>query len=153
MTLDLAQLRQDLLAEEGLVLHVYDDATGQPIEQGSRVMGHPTIGVGRLITGDAGISRAEALYLLDNDITKTIHLMDAHMPWWHNLPPDQQRAMIQLAFQMGVRGLLGFEKMLAALQAGDAARAAEEALDSRWARQTPARAARIAKLIYQESDT
>ena len=46
-----------------------------------------------------------------------------------------------MAFNMGVGGFLAFRQMLRAIEA------AREALDSRWARQVGARAARIADML------
>lgn len=47
--------------------------------------------------------------------------------------------------------IAGFEKMRAALQAGDFAAAATEARDSRWARQVPSRAKEISALFEEAS--
>ena len=52
-----------------------------------------------------------------------------------------------MAYQMGVDGLFKFKKMIAALGKGDWNEAAHQALDSRWAKQTPARAERHAAVI------
>jgi len=52
-----------------------------------------------------------------------------------------------MGFQLGVRGLLNFRRMWTALEQKDYAMAAEEALDSRWAEQTPNRAAEVAAWI------
>ena len=52
-----------------------------------------------------------------------------------------------MGFQLGIGGLLGFRKMWAALERSDYAQAAEEALDSRWAEQTPNRAQEVAEWI------
>jgi lysozyme len=52
-----------------------------------------------------------------------------------------------MCFQLGFGGLLKFQKMLTCLADGDRTGAAREALDSLWAKQTPARAQRVAKMI------
>jgi lysozyme len=52
-----------------------------------------------------------------------------------------------MAYQLGPSGVVAFKKMLAALEAGDRIAAAEAALDSKWATQTPNRAQRVAALI------
>ena len=54
---------------------------------------------------------------------------------------------MNMAYQMGVPGLLRFKKMLSALEAGDWKTAEKEALDSLWARQTPRRAREVASLL------
>lgn len=52
-----------------------------------------------------------------------------------------------MAFQMGRAKLEGFNRMLLCVRAGDWQGAYDNALDSKWARQTPARANRIATML------
>lgn len=59
----------------------------------------------------------------------------------------RQAVIISMAYQMGIKGVLGFGNMWAAIRKGDWNRAAEEMLDSRWAKQTPARAHRHATVM------
>jgi hypothetical protein len=42
-------LTTQIMADEGLRLTVYDDATGKPIVASSRVVGNPTIGYEALL--------------------------------------------------------------------------------------------------------
>ena len=56
---------------EGVILKVYDDATGQELKAGDILIGHPTIGVGRNVAKDGlGISQEEAEFMLMNDIER-----------------------------------------------------------------------------------
>lgn len=135
-----------LRAEEGTRLQVYDDATGLPIGPGTKVIGHPTIGTGRCLDTN-GITQAEADYLLAADIAKVGAALDEKLPWWRDLSPARQAVLASMAFQMGVRGLLGFANTLASVQAGNYAGAADRMLASVWARQTPARAGRLAAMM------
>lgn len=65
---------------------------------------------------------------------------------------DQQRVIVlSMAYQMGTEGVLKFKNMWAALISGDNHLAAQEAMDSRWARQTPERAERHARVLEGES--
>lgn len=73
--------------------------------------------------------------------------LTARLPWLMDQPADVQRALGNMAYQMGVSGVMGFRKMLAALKDGDRELAANESLDSTWAKQTPRRAQRVAALI------
>jgi lysozyme len=136
--MDIDILKAELARDEGCVLHAYQDSES-----------YWTIGIGRLIDKrrGGGITEDEAAYLLSNDIARIAKELDRHIPWWSGLPEPKQRALANLAFQLGVGGLLGFRKMLAALQAGEWEKAASEALDSTWAVQTPARAGRIAAVL------
>ena len=55
--------------------------------------------------------------------------------------------LLSMAYQMGVGGLLKFRKMLAAIEDNDWPEAEKQALDSRWAKQTPDRAKRHAEIL------
>lgn len=133
-------LRADLIRDEGIVLHVYDDS-----------LGFATLGVGRLVDKrrGGGITEAEAMYLLDNDITRVGQALLRRLPQFPLYPEIVRRALLNMAFQLGVSGLLAFKNMIAALDAEDYQAAATAALDSKWCRQTPARAQRIAALIRE----
>jgi lysozyme len=52
-----------------------------------------------------------------------------------------------MMYQMGEQGLFEFRRMWTALDKLDFELAAQEALDSVWAKQTPDRAERIAEVI------
>ena len=64
----LERLATQLAEHEDVRLQVYDDATGRPILPGDTVQGHPTIGVGRKLDDDRGVSHDEAMMLLRNDL-------------------------------------------------------------------------------------
>lgn len=148
--INIKKLRADLARDEGLRLAVYDDATGRPIATGTTVIGHPTIGVGRLLTSARGISEAEAMRLLDADMEWVFDDLDRNCPWWRRMPEPAQRALANMMFNLGWGNLSAFRNMLAALQASDYATAAEEAKDSLWYRQVGDRGERIVAL-YQEA--
>lgn len=132
------QLIADLKRDEGCVLNEYKDH-----------LGFSTIGIGRLIDKrkGGGISAEEAEYLLSNDIDRVAKELDGKIPWWRTLTEPQQRALCNMAFQMGIGGVLKFKSMLKALQDGNSSEARKHALDSLWAKQTPERAKRIAGLL------
>ena len=62
---------------------------------------------------------------------------------WDELPQEMQHVLVNMAFQMGQRGLSNFKNMKAAIEEQDFAKAAVEMMDSRWASQTPERAERL----------
>lgn len=135
MNIDIALFKQDLTRDECLKLKPYPDTRGKL-----------TIGIGRNLDDD-GISPAEADFLLTNDISGVIQSLDMAIPYWKNLSEPRQRAIANMAFNMGLHGLLGFRDMLAAIRAGDFNAASQAALNSEWAKQTGARAQRIAVLL------
>lgn len=132
--MDIAKLKDDLTLDEGLRLKPYLDTVGKT-----------TIGIGRNLD-DVGISEEEARHLLGNDIEWVLDDLDRTMPWWRTMPEPAQRALANMAFNLGLTRLRSFRNMLTALQAGDYRKAADEALDSRWARQVGPRSDRIAAL-------
>jgi lysozyme len=107
-----------------------------------------TIGIGRNLD-DVGITPAEARYLLEGDIARAMAGLDSELPWWRKMSDRRQRALVNMAVNLGIGGLLKFKKMLAAMERGDWSEASRQALDSRWAEQVGERAKRIAKMIWE----
>jgi lysozyme len=138
--MDRAKLRSQLIRHEGKRNKPYRDTVGKL-----------TIGVGRNLD-DVGLRDDEIDLLLDNDIAATWNAVQRALPWVDQLDEVRQRVLADMAFNIGVRGLLCFTQMLRACQAGEYAKAAAEMLDSKWARQVPARAARLAKMMATGED-
>lgn len=136
---------QELIHDEGQRLKVYDDATGLPIGPGTVVIGHATIGIGRALDVN-GISPQEAWQMFRRDVMGNQRKLGI-MPWFLTIHPIRQGVIINLAFNMGVRGVLAFKRMIAALEAGDYDLAAAELLDSKWA--TQVQASRRDRLVNQ----
>jgi lysozyme len=71
--------------------------------------------------------------------------LESRLPFWPKLTDDRRRVVANMGYQLGVAGLMGFRRTLAALERGDYDGAAREMLDSKWAkRDTPKRAGRLA---------
>lgn len=68
-----------------------------------------------------------------------------------NLDDDRRAIILSMAYQMGAYSVSNFSKMWKNLELGNYREAAVEALDSRWARQTPERAERHARVLRGES--
>lgn len=132
------ELIKQLRRDEDEILHAYHDH-----------LGYLTIGVGRLIDKrkGGGITPEESAYLLSNDIDKREAELLRRAPWMASLDPVRFGALLNMAFQMGVDGLLGFKNTLAMVRAGDYAGASVGMLESLWAKQTPERAKRISDQI------
>jgi lysozyme len=131
-------LARQLKADEGLVLHAYQDS-----------LGFWTIGYGRLIDDrrNGGINEQEAVYLLGNDIDAKLHDVSKALPWVPSMNEARQGALLNMAFQMGVGGLLGFQQTLAAIRDEHYAHAAHLMLLSTWAQQTPTRARKMSRQL------
>lgn len=134
--IDRSALRRELLRDEGLRLKPYRDSVGKL-----------TIGVGRNLD-DVGISRDEALVLLDHDIDKAFALVEAE-PWWASVAVEDVRArvMLNMIFNLGPSGLARFVRLLKAVETRRWQEAAAEMRASLWARQTGARAERLARMM------
>ena len=81
---------------------------------------------------DTGIIKDDVLLLSRIDIDRITKQLDMNLPWWRNLSEARQKVLISMAFNLGVEGLMGFTRMLSALQDGDYSVAAEEMLASKW---------------------
>ena len=111
------------------------------------VDGVPHIGVGHNLR-DRAISDAAVSVMFEADVQETVADVRRLLPWAEALGEVRFAALVNMAFQMGVHGVLGFRRALAAMQAGDWRLAQTHLLDSRWAReQTPDRAHRVAEQI------
>src|SRR5665213_1778236 len=98
--LDLAT--QLIREEEGSRQFVYDDATGGYIRATSKVIGTPTIGIGRNVSPSGpGLYPAEIEFLLANDVahyTAQAALLDG----FSKLNPVQQAVLVAMVQQMGL---------------------------------------------------
>ena len=62
-----------------------------------------------------------------------------------NIDETARNIVVEMVYQMGAYGVSKFNGMLKALQDEDYKQASVEMLDSRWAKQTPNRAKRMAE--------
>jgi lysozyme len=160
-------LRDDVAREEGCVLEAYPDprsalahacaALGlKPTDYRNvpgwrAINGAPwTIGFGS--TGPdvkPGLvwTQAQADSQLDQDIARCCAELDKAIPWWRMLSDPRQDVLVQMVYQLGLAGMLGFHNMLTDLQRGDVDDAADEMGASLWARQTSGREQRLAEQL------
>lgn len=143
MTSFIDQVAEQIMHHEGVRLAVYDDATGKPIEAGDMVQGNPTIGVGRLLTDQRGITEDEVMMLLKNDLTWVAEKAQTY-GFWNKLGSARQMVIMGMIFNMGNR-FDQFKKMIAALEVGDYEEASVQMLDSRWAKIVKGRAVELSE--------
>lgn len=108
--------------------------------------GKLTIGVGRNLD-DRGITAQESAMLLENDIDAVEWDLRAALPWVQELDEVRQRVLLDMCFNLGLTGLLGFKRTLAAIKGGQYARASAMMLQSRWATQVGERATRLSQMM------
>ena len=108
-------------------------------------LGYLTIGVGRCLD-KKGLTNDEIYYLLRNDIASCRQSLQNYS-WYKKSPPGIQDALVNMCFNLGIGGLVGFHHMLEYLDARNYIQAAESALASLWAEQVGHRATEIANII------
>lgn len=128
-------LKDQLIRHEGLRLTVYDCPAG-----------YKTIGVGRNLEGK-GITEEEAMYLLDNDIKDFQESLSRELPWFDSLDECRKNILTNMAFNLGISGLLKFKNTLSAVENKDWEEAASQMLDSKWAQQVGGRALELSGLM------
>jgi lysozyme len=116
-----------IIKHENLKLKPYKDSVGKL-----------TIGVGRNLE-DVGISKNEALYLLENDIKRSEKELKEIFENFDELPEQVKIVLIDMIFNLGKSRFLKFKKMIKAIKEEDFKRAAEEAKNSKWCRQVKSR--------------
>lgn len=139
----MSRLHEMLIRHEGLRLKPYRDTKGKL-----------TIGVGRNLD-DVGITREEALLLLNNDLARVRREVERAFPWFSSLNPVRKNVVLNMVFNLGLPRFRGFTKTIAAIEAKDWENAAREMLESRWAQQVGRRAHELAAMMkrgkYEEA--
>lgn len=125
-------LIDDIKENEGFRGNVYKDT-----------LGFDTIGYGIKLP----ITKKEAITLLKHRLNKKKAKLIKARPHIAILPEEIQNVLFEMAYQLGVGGILKFKKMFEALEEEDHLEASYEMLDSKWAKQTPNRAKKLAEKV------
>lgn len=129
------KLRQLLILEEGLRLKPYRCSELKL-----------TIGVGRNLD-DVGITKEEALYLLDNDIKKVFTSVEKKYDWFKELDDVRKIVVLDMVYNLGLAGFSKFYNLIAHLTLHQYTQAAIEMGESVWAEQVGVRAKRLAHMM------
>ena len=111
------------------------------------------VGIGHDVTAndklelDDEITVEEMNTFFKVDVTASLDAMTGVLAKYQDHPDEVHLVVSAMCFQMGRKGTLRFKKMIQAIDNYDYGRAADEMLDSRWAKQTPVRAKRMASLM------
>jgi lysozyme len=135
MKYDMTSLEDQLIDHEGLELKPYR-CTAEKL----------TIGVGRNIE-DRGITEDEARYLLKNDIKIVEDELLERQPMVGGLDSVRQRVLVDMGFNLGLPILMKFQNMWAAIESEEWDEAADQMMDSRWAKQVGRRAKRLSQAM------
>ena len=133
----MSKLIEQLKRHEGIRTHAYQCTANMT-----------TVGVGRNIDEDGGLGLSidEIEFLLANDIRRCKQELIA-LPWFPEIDSVRQDALINMCFNLGMTRLLGFKNALTAMSVGDYDLAADEFMDSRWAKQVGSRADEVCEMI------
>ncbi|OPZ42219.1 MAG: Phage lysozyme [Bacteroidetes bacterium ADurb.BinA104] len=130
------RIKAQLVRHEGLRLKPYRCTAGKL-----------TIGIGRNLE-DRGISQKEAYAMLERDILDFEQQLLNEIPEVYNkLDEVRQSVLLNMCFNLGIKGLLEFKNTLAFIDAGDWERAANGMLASKWAKQVGRRAIELSELM------
>ena len=106
-------------------------------------------GVWTIGHGLTWLTEEESLHILTGRISQLhLKLLD-DLDWYKDMPPEIQGILIEMVYQIGYSGVMKFKKMIANMIDTDWKGAATEMLDSRWAKQTPNRANRLADIVRE----
>ena len=131
--IDDSQVKQMIQDHEGYRPYVYYDS-----------LGYPTGGYGHAFLPHSPISHDVAILLFEEDFNRAVE--DYEKLGW-KLGPVRRAVIIDMLFNLGLTKFYGFERMISAIEHGDYATAADEMLDSRWAKQVKSRAYRLASMM------
>ena len=135
----LNRIKAQLVRHEGLRLKPYRCTAGKL-----------TIGIGRNLD-DRGISQKEAYAMLERDIMDfEQQLLDEIPETYSGIDEVRQSVILNMCFNLGMKGLLGFKNPLAFIGAGDWERAANNMLASKWAKQVGMRAIELSELMRKD---
>ena len=141
---------QRLVMHEGCRLKPYYCTKGkQTIGVGRNLDDNPLTEEEKRVCGDweKGITKNAAFYLLRHDIERVEKECKKKIAFYTLLDDERQYALLDMAFNLGIAGLLKFKKMLMAMACGYFEDAAKECLNSKYAKEVGQRSKRIAETI------
>lgn len=136
-------LAKELRRDEGVEYVPYLDTVGiKTVGVGHNMQAKPLPADWTFPLTDAQVDQ-----LLAEDLQEVFDGLDRNIPWWRKLSYERQRVLANMAFNLGIKGLMGFKNTLAHIQAERYQSAAEGMLASKWARQVGQRANRLAAMM------
>lgn len=160
------QLVERILAHESVMTHGYLDGDAQKGNLGISVLAGSKIctfsprlqaafdrglfNKADIQVGGSGLPKELAPLAVEATLRKLDGEMRKRQPIFAGLDTFRQGVVLEMAYQMGVAGVLNFTNMWKALAKDDFAEASKEMLDSVWAkRDTPKRAVELSRLMIR----
>ena len=134
--MDIEQTKAEIKKEEGFRMETYKCTEG-----------HLTGGYGhKMLDGETPpTDMAGWTKLFERDFARAMSGAEELLMICPNVNDTARHIVVEMCYQMGSYGVSKFHGMLSALQESDYVTASKEMLDSRWAKQTPKRAMRMAE--------
>ena len=132
------ELKEEIKLHEGFVPRVYKDSLGKR-----------TIGYGHLCVepeqwdDNKEYTKEELENVFSKDFNEALKNAE-HLIGERNINHVAKEVIIEMVFQLGIGGVGKFKNMWKALDSEDYGEASFQMLDSLWAKQTPARAGKLA---------
>ena len=143
MTPNYKLLIEELRRDEGVRYSPYLDSVGvKTVGVGHNLEVHP-------LDLTYPLTDEQVDKILADDLVRVFSGLDRKIGWWRNLSYARQRVLANMAFNLGVDGLLGFRRMILAVDRGHYDQAAQEMLNSKWAKQVFNRSIRLAEMMVK----
>lgn len=126
------ELIESLKEHEGFSPKVYTDS-----------LGFLTIGYGQLVS-ELSVSKDTAAEWMLDALGRKVRELETYLCFREVKDPVRRDVLIEMAYNLGVAGLMKFRKMWAAIEHKDWDTAAKEMTNSRWAEQVRGRANTLA---------
>ena len=132
------KLKEEIKLHEGFVQRTYADSLGKR-----------TIGYGHLCVepeqwdDDKEYTKEELNVVFEKDFNEALNNAE-HLISDRSINDTAKEVIIEMVFQLGIGGVGKFKNMWSALDKKDYGEASFQMLDSLWAKQTPARAGKLA---------
>ena len=108
--------------------------------------GYDTIGYGFAIK-DLIIDKDVADLILMKKLHALLERVIIAFPWFKDIEDDAKEVVINMCYQLGLRGFSKFKKTIYLLETEQYEDASVEMLDSLWAKQTPNRAKELSEKL------
>ena len=108
--------------------------------------GYDTIGYGFAIK-DLIIDKDVADLILMKKLHALLERVVIAFPWFKDIEDDAKEVVINMCYQLGLRGFSKFKKTIYLLETEQYEDASVEMLDSLWAKQTPNRAKELSEKL------
>ena len=132
---ELQDIVEDIKKHEGFRSKVYECTEG-----------YDTIGYGFAIK-DLTMDEDVATLILMKKLHTLLQRIIVAFPWFKDVDETAKKVVINMCYQLGIRGFSKFKKTIYYLETEQYEEASIEMLDSLWAKQTPNRAKELSEEI------